>query len=142
MARKDQTPRSLLFGALFLRAVAALPYAIDQFPIQLVWKISYRDSWGMQTIQIGHEEIILDTTEAFDSGHGWDHETNVLWKVDEHSSTCIDESALESFLSYFVHQVTSDDCKVYFATEWDHGLEDFIEDLDVLPWSKAFDDEA
>lgn len=138
MARPDQQPYSLLMGALFLRAVLALPTAIDQFPIQLCWKVDYGDSWGMKTITIGHGAITLDTTEAFDSGMGWDHETSVDWTVDELQQTGLDELVLEDVLSSLARDVSTIDCQVYFSTDYDHEFDHVANDPEPIDWNSVF----
>lgn len=143
MARPDQEPYSLLMGALFLRSVLALPSIIDQFPIQLIWQVDYRDSWAMKTITIGHEGITLDTSEAFDSGMGWDHESSVDWTVDEMRQTGLDELVLEDVLSSFARDVSAANCKVYFSTDYDHEFDHIANDPEPINWHEAFtsDDE-
>lgn len=141
LARADQTPHSLLLGALFLRAVLELPNAIDQFPIKLSWKTDYGESWGMKTITIGREEITLDTTEAFDSGMGWDHESSVDWTVDETRQTGLDEWVLEEVLASFARDVSDADSKVYFSTDCDHEYDHLANDPEPLLWDSAFTEE-
>ena len=141
MARPDQEPYSLVMGALFLRAVLALPKAIDQFPIQLSWKIDYGDSWGMKTISIGHEAITLDTTEAFESGTGLDHETSVDWSVDEMQQAGLDELVLEDVLSSLARDMSATNCQVYFSTDYDHSFDNIANDPEPVDWHSAFTDE-
>lgn len=141
LARTDQTPHSLLLGALFLRAVLQLPNAIDQFPIQLSWKVDYGESWGMKTITIGRDGITLDTTEAFDSGKGWDHESSVDWTVDETRQTGLDEWVLEDVLSSFARDVSETDCAVHFSTDYDHDFQGMADDPEPMDWHEAFSDD-
>lgn len=141
LARTDQAPHSLLLGALFLRAVLQLPNAIDQFPIQLGWKVDYGESWGMKTITIGRDGITLDTTEAFDSGKGWDHESSVDWMVDETRQTGLDEGGLKDVLSSFPRDVSDPDALVHFSTDYDHDFDHLANDPEPLVWDSAFMEE-
>lgn len=138
LARHDQNPHSVLLGALFLRAVRALPVAIDQFPIHLSWKIDYGESWGMRTVTIGPESLSLDTTEAFDSGHGWDHESTVDWAVDQSRQQDLDEWVLEDMLTSFARDMSDPGCLVYFSTDSEHAFEDIANDPEPLDWHEAF----
>jgi len=137
-ARTDQMPHSLLLGALFLRAVLHLPKAIDQFPIQLSWKVDYGGSWGMKTISIGRDGILLDTLEGFDSGTGWDHESTVDWSVDETCQTGLDEWVLKEVLASFANNVSDPDASAYFSTDYDHELDHIANDPEPLVWHSAF----
>jgi hypothetical protein len=143
IARPDQDPHSLLLGALFLRAVVALPVGIDQFPIQLSWKIDHGDSWGMKTITIGHEALSLDTIEGFDSGQGWDHESSVEWSVDDSSQQGLDGWVLEDVLTAFARDVSSPECEVGFSSDYDHDYQEIANDPEPIKWQEAFgfDDE-
>lgn len=141
LARADQMPHSLLLGALFLRAVLQLPNAIDQFPIQLSWKVDYDESWGMKTITIGRDGITLDTTEAFNSGKGWDHESSVDWTVDDTRQTGLDEWVLEDVLSSFARDVSDPDASVHFSTDYDHDFDHLADDPEPLFWDSAFMEE-
>jgi hypothetical protein len=141
LARSDQTPHSLLLGALFLRAVLQLPDAIDQFPIQLSWKVDYGESWGMKTITLGREGITLDTNEAINSGKGWDHESSVDWTVDETRQTGLDEWVLQDVLSSFARDVSDPDASVHFSTDYDHDFDHLADDPEPLFWDSAFMEE-
>lgn len=141
MARRDQDPASLVLGGLFLRAVRQLPVALDQFPISLSWKRDCGDSWGMQTITIGWEEIVLDTTEGFNSGQGWDHESNDIWRVDEQSQRGLDECELEDWLLTFASMVADRGLRVGFSTDCDHPIEGIHDDPEPQSWFLAFPDD-
>lgn len=138
LARIEQTPHSLLLGALFLRAVLQLPNAIDQLPIKLSWKVDYGESWGMKTVTIGGEGITLDTTEGYNSGMGWDHESSVDWTVDETRQTGLDEWVLEEVLSSFARDVSDAGASVYFSTDYDHEYDHLANDPEPLFWDSAF----
>jgi hypothetical protein len=143
MARADQNPHSLILGAFFLRAVLALPYTVEQISVELCWIVDYGQSWAQKTIRIGDEMIIIETTEAADSGRGWDSETHLNWKVDTIHSSCMDEQELEYLLSAFLNQVSYHGHKVYFYTDYDLELPDMTEHPDPTPWRLAFfDDDA
>lgn len=141
LARPDQDPHSVLLGALFLRAVLALPVAIDQFPIHLSWKIDYGESWGKKTVTIGHESLSLETIEAFNSGHGWDHESTIDWAVDESRQQGLDEWVLEDVLTAFARDVSDPGCSVYFSTDSDHAFEEIVYDPEPIDWHEAFNDD-
>ena len=94
MARLDQTPFSLALGALFLRAVLQLPKRIDQCAVSLRWETNEKTSWAMKSVTIGFDQLSVETTEAFDSGVGWDHETSIDWLVDESHQQGLDEWVL------------------------------------------------
>jgi hypothetical protein len=138
LARADQSPSSLLLGSLFIRAVLNLPYALDQFPIKLSWTTDYGDSWATRTITIGHESLSFDTTEAFKSDQGWDHESTIDWEVDERRQVGWDEWVLEDVLSSFARDVADIECAVEFSTDYEHPFDHIIADPEPAAWHMAF----
>lgn len=138
LARGDQQPYSLLLGALFLRAVTQLPYVVDQVELALSWKIDYELSWGEKTIAIGDGQIRLSTTEAFNSGMGWDSESTEDWSVDETRQRGLDEFVLEDVLTSFARDVADLGCEVRFATNCDTSFDDMVGDPDSVDWEAAF----
>jgi hypothetical protein len=138
LARTDQDPASLVLGGLFLRAVQQLPNSLDQFPISLSWSRQDEASYGCQTITIGWEEIVLDVTESFDSGSGWDSESENQWRVDEEQQSGLDEAELEDWLGVFANMVEDADLKVSFSTDCDHPIEGIYDDPEPMPWFRSF----
>ena len=136
LARPGQNPHSFLLGALFLSAVQRLPFASEQFAIKLSWKIDYGESWGLKTITIGDGGLSLDTTEAFNSGMGWDHESTVDWSVDESRQRGLDELVLEDVLTALATDMSDPDCEVRFSTDTDHPYDEIAED--PIDWDSAF----
>lgn len=128
MARHDQAPDSLVLGGLFLRAVCQLPAALNQFPISLSWSRSCENSYGCQILTIGWEEISLGVTESFDSGSGWDSESEIIWRVDEERQRGLEEMELEDWLFTFANMVEDTSLKVAFSTDCDHPIDGIYDD--------------
>ena len=141
IARPDQTPLSLVQGALFLHAVERLPYVGSRDPVSLSWKADYGDSWGLCLVTIGWDALLLETLEGFKADRGWDHESRTEWRVDESRQSGLEGGALEEALEQFLTSVSDSGCEVEFRSDADPPFDDLEADSCPVDWDEAFDEE-
>jgi len=139
LARKDQTPDSILWGAYFLRAVQHLPFIISEHEmVRLEWHQTIQDTRASMSVSFNCEEITMDWDEAFFGPHGSEYNENRVFTVTESGQSGDDNDSLSRYLEDFLQHVEQG-TEVYFGAEDSLPQDDMSSDPDPVEWSMAFE---
>lgn len=136
LARPDLTPWQASRASFFLWLALQLPRRRPEYTGSLTVKWEYPESWGAHSVKFIDGGFELESSEGFDSGSGWDHESTTEFTVSEDGiQVRNDLGQLEEWLSLFCQECEDPDVTVFL--EW--YPEDELPPLNELPDHETLD---